>query len=192
MIRSKNEYKHYLEADRLNLNCRKSLKNYFFNEIWKYQCLLRRAEYYQNCKNSIFSKIILIITKIRLRNLGIQLGITIPLNTFGPGLSIAHRGTIVVRSNVRVGKNCRIHVCVNIGASGGKKEAPVIGNNVYIGPGAKIFGDITIADNIAIGANAAVNKSFTQPDISIGGVPAIKISDGGSCKAGWLPKQKDN
>ena len=47
----------------------------------------------------------------------------------------------------------------------------MIGDNVYIGPGAKIFGAITIGDNVKIGANAVVNKSFGD-DISIGGIPA--------------------
>jgi serine O-acetyltransferase len=56
---------------------------------------------------------------------------------------------------------------------------------VYIAPGAKIYGAIEIADNIAIGANAVVNKSFLEPNITIAGVPARKISDKGSTEAGW-------
>lgn len=53
--------------------------------------------------------------------------------------------------------------------------APRLGDNVYIGPGAKIFGPIEIGDNVAIGANAVVNKSF--PDsVTIAGVPAKIIS----------------
>jgi serine O-acetyltransferase len=58
--------------------------------------------------------------------------------------------------------------------------APQIGNNVYIGPGAKIFGEIVIADNIAIGANSVVNKSFYEKGISIAGVPAKKINTKGT------------
>ncbi|VBB39422.1 hypothetical protein TRIP_E190340 [uncultured Spirochaetota bacterium] len=52
----------------------------------------------------------------------------------------------------------------------------IIGNNAYIGPGAKLFGGITIADKIVIGANSVVNKSFYTPNISIAGVPAKVIS----------------
>jgi serine O-acetyltransferase len=59
-------------------------------------------------------------------------------------------------------------------------DPPKIGDNVYFGPGVKIFGPITIADNIAIGANAIVNKSFTEPGITIAGIPAKKVSDNGS------------
>jgi len=112
--------------------------------------------------------------------MSIHLGFTIPLNVFGPGLCIAHRGTIVVNKDTRVGENCRIHACTNIGSNRGGVSAPQIGNNVYIGPGAKIFGDIRIADNIAIGANSVVNKSFYEKGISVAGVPAKKINNKGS------------
>ena len=83
-----------------------------------------------------------------------------------------------MNGKARVGKNCRINASTNIGASGGVSDAvPTIGDNVYIGPGAKIFGRIEIADNIAIGANAVVNHSFTDPNITIAGVPAKKVGD---------------
>jgi len=68
-------------------------------------------------------------------------GFEIPLNVFGKGLSIAHKGTIVVNGAARIGENCRIHTCVNIGTLPGTSNvAPIIGNDVYIGPGAKIWG----------------------------------------------------
>jgi serine O-acetyltransferase len=80
-----------------------------------------------------------------------------------------------------VSANCRIYVCTSIGNKAGHRDlAPIIGNNVYIRPGAKIFGDIKIADGIAIGANSVVDKSFTEPNIGIAGVPAKKINDKGS------------
>jgi len=103
-----------------------------------------------------------------------KLGFSIPLNVFGPGLGIAHYGTIVVNGNAKVGANCRIHIAVNIGANGGK-EAPQLGDNVYIGPGAKIFGDIRIADHVKIGANAVVNKSFDEEGAVIVGIPAKRV-----------------
>lgn len=109
------------------------------------------------------------------------MGYFIPLNVFGPGLSISHYGSIVINPNSRIARNCRIHACVNIGTKAGfSDKAPKIGDNVYIGPGAKIFGDIVIADGIAIGANAVVNKSFLEPNVTIGGIPAKIISNKGS------------
>lgn len=67
---------------------------------------------------------------------------------------------------------------MNIGT--GYDGCPTIGDNVWIGPGAKIFGKIQIADECAIGANAVVNKSFLENGVSIAGVPARKVSDSGN------------
>ena len=64
---------------------------------------------------------------------------------------------------------------LNIGANQGSLKAPIIGDNVCIGPGAVIFGEITIADGCYIGANAVVNKSFTEPNSVIVGIPAKVI-----------------
>lgn len=108
-------------------------------------------------------------------------GIQIPINVCGKGLSIAHSGPIIVNGNARIGDYCRIHVGVNIGtAAGDEILVPHIGNNVYIGPGAKLFGKIQIADNVAIGANAVVNKDVLSPSVSVGGIPARIISQKGS------------
>jgi len=175
MIKSHSDYIAYLEEDRLSLKCERNLKNIIYNDIWLFQRLLRKLEYLTNCKGN---ELFLLITKLRFNRLSTKLGFTIPINVFGPGLSIAHKGTIVVNKSVKVGTNCRLHVCVNIGSQAGQGDlAPTIGDNCYIGPGVKIFGAISIADNTAIGANAVVNKSFIEEGVTIAGVPAKKISD---------------
>ena len=53
----------------------------------------------------------------------------------------------------------------------------MLGDNIYIAPGAKLFGDITIANNTIIGANAVVNSSFDKENIAIGGIPSKIISE---------------
>ena len=58
-------------------------------------------------------------------------------------------------------------------------KAPTIGDNCFIGPGAKLFGDIKIGDNVAIGANAVVNKDFGD-NVTIAGVPAKVVSKKGT------------
>lgn len=94
-----------------------------------------------------------------------------------------HWGTVVVNGGARIGSNCRIHICVNIGANGGGVEdTPSIGNNVYIGPGAKIFGKIVIGDNTVIGANSVVNKSFLEGGYTIAGIPAMIVSKNDSSR----------
>lgn len=182
MINSRSDYLNYRNLDGTR---KMGLYRYVFDDISRFMVVLRKAEYYNNVKSF---KLLQYYYRWRLKCLGIRLGFTIPLNACGPGLSLPHRGTIVINPAARVGANCRIHVCVNIGATGGKKTAPIIGDGVYIGPGAKIYGNITIADGIAVGANAVVNKSCLESGVTLAGVPAGKIGSGGARLAGWMPK----
>lgn len=179
MIKNKIDYNSYLDADLKALDISSSIFNYLTHDIWRFQRSLRTLEYYLNCKKGMVGKVVSKFLLLRHRKLGRKLGFSIPPNTFGKGLSIAHAGTIVVNSNARIGENCRIHVCVNIGADiRNGKLAPNIGNNCYIGPGVKIYGGIRVGDNVAMGANAVVNKDFYS-NCTIVGVPAKKISDVG-------------
>jgi serine O-acetyltransferase len=181
MIRNQSDYLFYLAADKKALEIARDRPRIIGDDIWKFQRLLRKVEYYQNCKKSFIWKPIYLFALYKLYRSSVKLGFSIKPNVFGPGLCIVHRGTIVVAENARIGANCRIHVCVNIGNKAGHSDrAPKIGNNVYIGPGVKIFGDVDLADGITIGANAVVNKSFLESDIDIAGVPAKKIGDKGS------------
>jgi len=150
---------------------------FYADEIWKFEILLRKAEFYKNCSKTILGRTLFLIYYYRYYKLGIKLNFSIPLNVFGPGLSIAHYGTIVINGNAKIGENCRIQTDVTIGATNGNVLAPQIGNNVYIGSGAKLIGNIIIGNNTVIGANAVVNKSFEDGNITIAGVPAKKISD---------------
>ena len=184
MIKSKQDYLAYRVADR---TVDGGLRTVLFGDIRRFKIILRKAEYYINCCPGLFGQSLGLYFRFRLSRYGRKLGFSIPINVLGPGVSLPHRGTLVINPNARIGRNCRIHVCVNIGASGGLKGAPVIGEGVYIAPGAKIFGDITIADGIAIGANAVVKDSFLERNITIAGVPAKKIGDGGATAAGWTP-----
>ena len=181
MIESRKDYLSYLERDRHALAQKRKKPRFLADEVWKFERLLRKLEYHTNCRKARLWKGGYLLLKFRFRRLSIRLGFDIPCNVFGPGLSIAHYGTIIVNGAARIGANCRIHAGVNIGTKAGHTfQAPKIGDNVYIGPGVKIFGPIQIASGIAIGANSVVNKSFKEPNISIAGVPAKKISDKGS------------
>lgn len=181
MIENFNDYKFYLESDRVALSINKWWPQYFTHKIWKFERLLRKLEYYNNCKKTIIYFPYYCFLLFLYRRYSLKLGFTIPPNCFGPGLSIGHPGTLIVNYNARIGENCRIHNCVYIATKAGfSDQAPKIGNNVYIGPGAKIFGPIEIADGVAIGANSVVNKSIKEPWITVAGVPAKKISEKGS------------
>lgn len=179
MIKSKDDLMYYLEQDRLALGVKPTLKNKLTHDIWHFQIALRKLEYWKNTRTSFLSNIYEAFLQLKVRRLGRKLGFSIPANVFGPGLSIAHAGTIVVNGKCRIGANCRIHVCVNIGGGLSKKgSAPRIGDDCYIGPGVKIYGDIVIGNNVAIGANAVVNKSF-DCGLTVGGIPAKVLSEHG-------------
>jgi serine O-acetyltransferase len=180
MIRTRKDLDEYLEADRIQLR-RSGRLNPVYDEVWLFQRLLRRVEYLMNRDSygGIRSVLMRKFYSFQLHKASVRCGFEIPPNTFGPGLSIAHRGTIVVHPEARIGRNCRLHVDVVIGTRPGPPPEPVprIGDNCYIGPGAKIFGGIVLGDNIVVGANSVVDRSFPEGHMTIAGVPARKISD---------------
>lgn len=177
MISSKKDYLYYLEQDKIALGITRKKPRLKHDIIWKFEMLMRKCEYLENCRQDYMGRLIAKIYKFKYVSLSQKLGFSIGFNTFGPGLSIAHYGQIVVHGNACVGKNCRIHEGVTIGATGGSTRAPIIGDNVFIGSGAKIIGEINIAEGVAIGANAAVVKDISEAYTTWGGVPARKISD---------------
>jgi len=78
---------------------------------------------------------------------------------------------LIVQKRAVIGDNVTIAQCVTIGGRSKKKNVPIIGNNVYIGAGAKILGDIIIGNNVIIGANSVV--LIDVPDNSVvAGIPA--------------------
>jgi len=190
MIRSKEDYLYFLKADEIALNIdttwpniiKTYLKTYIYKDIWHFQRILRKCEYYTNCKHSLFWKPYTLYLYYRTFSYGKKLGFEIPPNVFGPGLGIAHIGTLIVNPYVRVGENCRIHTCTYLAAQGTGKndDCPTIGDNVFIGPCTVIVGKIHIADNIAIGAHSYVAKSFLEEGITVAGAPAKKVSEKGS------------
>ena len=97
-----------------------------------------------------------------------------------PFLKINHYGLIVVHPLARIGEWCDIHQGVNIGQNIEKGSVPVIGDNVWIGPGVKMFGKIALGDNMMLGAGAIVNKSFEEGNCTIAGNPAIRVNDHGN------------
>jgi len=115
--------------------------------------------------------------------LGISIGDSAVI---GRGLTIEHFGGIVIHGSTRIGDNCLIRQGVTIGNRYMDRplEAPIIGNNVVIGAGAKILGKVHVGDNAVIGANAVVLKDVPSGATAVG-VPAtvIKISkSAGSAK----------
>lgn len=97
-----------------------------------------------------------------------------PESEVGPGLKIEHWGCVQIKA--KIGKNCRIQQQVIIGHKGGFQGGgvPNIGDNVYIGMGAKIIGEVNVGNNVIIGANAVVLKDIPDNAVAVG-IPAKVI-----------------
>ena len=121
-----------------------------------------------------------------LRHNMYKYGISISYRTkIGSGFYIGHFGAIVVNPLAVIGKNCNISHGVTLGKAnrGAYAGYPVIGDNVYIGPGAKIVGSVHVGDRAAIGANCVVTKDVPEDGVVVG-VPGEVISMEGS--AGYI------
>lgn len=108
------------------------------------------------------------------RKYGIYSGIRI-----GEGFCISHcgYGSVIISPDATIGINCNISPGVVIGLSnrGPKRGCPTIGDQVYMGPGAKIIGKIHVGSNVVIGANAVVTKDIPDNAV-VAGIPARIIS----------------
>ena len=147
--------------------------------IWKFQRRLRITEYHKNTKHKLRYH----ISKVKWSRMKNKYGLHIGLNICDKGLKIMHLGPIL-NNRAKLGKDCTLHVNTAFVANGLAGEVPTVGDNCVIGVGATLIGGIKIADGIAVGANALVNKSFEEDNIAIAGVPAKKVSNNGKNKWG--------
>lgn len=146
----------------------------------EYTFWMRLCKYLRMVKGG--GKIFYAVALKRYNKLTYKYGINIPFVTeIDEGFYIGHYGCIVVNQKVVIGKNCNISQGVTIGKSnrGKKQGCAVIGDNVYIGPGAKIVGHVIIGNNVAIGANAVVTHDVPDNAV-VAGVPARIVSMDGS------------
>ncbi len=177
MIKTKEEFKEYLLADlaRFGDSVPRWKDWILHNEswyIWHYVRHIRYIEYHKDKKG--WHKLAFFYHWYKYKHLGFKLNFTIYPNTIGPGLRIYHTGGFVhVGKNVRIGKNCTMLPGV---VFGNKYEEPndapiIVGDNCYIGLGAKILGEVKIGNNVTIGANAVVTKDIPDNAV-VGGIPA--------------------
>ncbi|WP_339319211.1 serine acetyltransferase [Paenibacillus sp. FSL R10-2734] len=186
-IHSKTDLKEFLSIEKQNYGIKSnwthliciSEKSY----LWKHNVLLRKTEYYVNNNKKIRS----LIYKVLLYRYQNKHHIHIPINVFDRGLRLMHLGPILVNRKVVGGKNIALHINTSLVAGGTDDEAPTLEDGVVIGVGAVVLGSVRLARNIAVGANAVVNKSFAEENITIAGVPAKMVSTSG--RLGWNKKR---
>lgn len=172
MITTKKELQEYLEADGEVYGHRWfDFLPFALTEsqvLYRHIRYLRAAEY-ADARRSPFRRLYL----IRLMHYQVKFGVFVPLHVVGKGFLIQHLGSIIINPDAQLGEFCKVHPGVCIGANHGK--APKIGDRVYIGPGAKVFGDIRIADDVQIGANAVVTHSCKKKGAHLLGNAAREV-----------------
>lgn len=96
-----------------------------------------------------------------------------PGATIGPGFFIDHGMGVVIGETSEIGKNVTIYQNVTLGGTGTQrgKRHPTIGDNVVIGAGAKVLGNIRLGDNVKVGAGSVVVRSVPE-NCTVVGVPA--------------------
>lgn len=178
MIKCRNDLREYIKEDQqyynsypLKRRLRFALTKDHLYMIRKYMILLRKEEYYFNKKHAIF-RLLEYFYAWRKNSIGNKLGFYIRPNVLGKGAILYHHGNIIIHGNVVIGEGCKLHGCNCIGNNGDSNEVPHIGNNVDIGFGASIIGDVQLADGIKVGAGAVVVKSCNVVGATLIGIPA--------------------
>lgn len=150
----------------------------------RHQILLRKTEYHKNRDHKLRG----LVYHLRLLRLQTRHGLNIPLNVCARGLRIMHLGPVLMNGKARVGEDCSFHINTALVAGGTNDDAPWLGKGVVVGIGAVVLGDTHVADYTAIGANAVVNKSVTEANTAVAGVPAKKVSGNGAME--WNKEQQ--
>lgn len=177
-IRSKKELRFFIMADRMmnRGSFRPSVKDFIKDVIkpdylMRFLVIMRKVSYYSQKKGG---GILPYYYKWRFSELSLKLGFSIGYNCFDYGLVIPHYGTIVVGSSNRFGKYAVLHTSTCITDNG-----KIVGDAFYLSTGVKITSRVDLGDNISVGSNSLVNKSYLQGNVLLAGTPAkvIKPSD---------------
>lgn len=149
---------------------------------FKYTTVMRWCNYLETMHPPWLGIPLFTIFRLLLLHWQFKFGIEIsPRTKIGSGFYIGHCGLINVSAETVIGKNCNLSQGVLIGRvnRGKYKGFPTLGDNVFVGPGAKILGRIHIGNNAAIGANCVVTKDMPDNAVVVG-IPGKVISLDGS------------
>ena len=125
-------------------------------------------------KPTVLRKLLSAVYKILFKLIQIVTGIELPCEVqLGRGFVIEHSGGIVISGYARFGNNCRIRNGVVVGLARIEEPgAPQLGDDVDVGAGAKLLGNIRIGNHVRIGANAVVIRDVPDHCTAVG-VPAV-------------------
>ena len=180
VIRTRKELREFLRCDKeiyIRNSLKKRLTDIFLKRenylIYRFVKDMRYVQYYTtNMRKGLFFKLMYLYYSRKYNKKCVKYSLMIGPMAFDKGLCIYHMGNIVVNTQCSIGQNCKLHGSNCIGNSQRKDDCPTIGKNVRLGVGAKVFGDIYIADNVTIAAGAIVTKSCYEEGVTLAGVPA--------------------
>jgi serine O-acetyltransferase len=147
---------------------------------FKFTYWLRRCDYLS--RRPVYTRPLFYRALRKYKKLKFKYGFDIEYSTkIGAGFYLGHWGGVVINGDAVIGENCNISHQVTIGtdAKHGQDAIPVIGDKVYIAPGCRVFGKITLGDGCAVGANSVV-FSDVPPGTTAAGIPAKIVSQNGS------------
>ncbi len=162
-------------------NIRGDLRTYhgdiFAQGFWV-MCVYRFGRWRYRFSNSVIRKPLSLIYKVLFKLVQILTGVELPCEVeIGKGFVIDHFGGIVISGYAKFGDHCRVRNGVVVGLRRvDEPVAPIFGDYVDIGAGAKILGAITIGSRVSIGANAVVLCDVPDDCIAVG-VPAVVKSN---------------
>lgn len=184
MIQSKSDYRFYLLEDAKRagfpfINTVKGRIRYWLKLCYgseqahtlRYMRILRKYECVNNCYRGICRGVVIAFFRFVWSRAGLRYGIHIGLNMVGYGFWMPHLvGGIYVNCH-QMGNYCGCNGGVIIGNKGSDALRPIIGDHVGILMGAKVYGGITIGDNVIVAPNSVVFKDVPSNCV-VAGNPA--------------------
>ena len=183
-LNTKEDLTFFIKADlyRYYGDCSKSAFKNAYKHIpgFRFTYWLRKCDYLS--RRPVFTRPLFYRARRQYMKLKFKYGYDIEYSTkIGAGFYLGHWGGVVINGAAVIGENCNISHQVTIGADAkyGQDAVPVIGNRVYIAPGSKVFGKITLGDGCSVGANSVVTADV-PPGTTAAGLPARVVSQNGS------------
>lgn len=179
MIKSKSDLLFYIQEDKVRNLGKISWNKYILCSFVKsehyiafhYLKNLRKYEYAINCKSGIIGIFMRLYYRWKWHRLSLKYNISIGPNMVGYGFKIPHviGGGIMINC-ISMGNYCGANLNVLVGNNGSQENRPIIGNNVKLLTGCKIYGRISVGDNVVVAPNAVVCKDVSHNCV-VGGIP---------------------
>lgn len=133
-----------------------------------------------SCRKDVFSRILLVLVSIIHKHNQYKTGIQIAMgHPVKGGLMFPHFSGIVINGGAKIGRNCTILHGVTIGSVRGPKGGvPTIGDNVVIATGSAVIGNVSVGNNVMIGAHSLVLQDIPDSAVVVGNPARIVSMDG--------------